>query len=118
AGGIQANRVDASRLKLIQNLLQIASAHGIVNVNIDLLRRECRPQQALRSIFKLQPGKRQGWARPINLEQVRFSRAVRKHAVIRQEHSRIGGLVSTLLKISELRGMARNMVDDQISHDV
>ena len=118
AGGIQADRANACRLKLIQNLLQIAFARGIANVDIDLLRRECRPQQALGSILKPQPGKRQGWARPINLEQVRFPRTVRKHAVVRQEHSRIGGRVPVLLKIGKLRGLARHMVDDQIGHDV
>ena len=62
--------------------------------------------------------KRKAGARAIDAEQIGLARPFGKDAAQRQKHSGEGRSVAPLVEIEKLRRAGRNMVDDEIGHDL
>jgi hypothetical protein len=62
--------------------------------------------------------KRKAGARAIDAEQIGLARPFGKDAAQRQKHSGEGRFVAPLVEIEKLRRAGRNVVDDEIGHDL
>ena len=58
---VEANGPDARRLEPVEHVNEVSPAFRMVDVDIDLLAGERRPQQRRRSVPRLVPGERQAW---------------------------------------------------------
>src|SRR4051812_1812647 len=115
---IQSDQPNACPLELLQNCSDVSHALFTFNIDVDLLRRERGPQQALFAILHPHYRERQTGTWPIDPEQLSFTRSPGKYAVERQEQ--LGELrrVAFLREILELRRLRGDVIHDQISRQL
>jgi hypothetical protein len=116
--GIQADHPNPSTVKPRQHRIEVPFAFGMIHINIDLLVRERGPEQELGPTCGLVPCERQNLARTVEREQIRFAGSTGKYAGIRQEHPRVRRIVVSVVVVLELRRTTRNVIDDQVRHDL
>src|SRR5690606_9690628 len=100
---VEAHARDAACRELLENALEIRTSMWMAHVDVDLLLGERRPQQAARAVPEGDRRKGQGRPRPVYREQILGRGAMRKNAVVRQEHAVVRASRSAGAVIDELR---------------
>lgn len=102
-------------MEALEDRTEILCSLWVCHIDINLLGSERSPKQTLLTVRKGDARKWQAWTRPVDPQQLRFVRSLRKHAVKGQEQTRVGRTFAVSGKVLKLRRLDRHMIDDQVS---
>ncbi len=118
ADRVEPHHAHAVCRKDSQDVLEVADPFRMVHVDVDLLGRERRPEDALRAVGERHGREGQAGSWAIDREQVLLAGAVREYAVEGQEQAVVAAAFAVRGEVQELGRAARNVIDDDVGHHV
>ena len=117
-GRVEADDAHVGGGQRAQDPLQIRSPLRVMDVDVDLLRGEGRPEDA--PLPGPQRGHREGKAgpRPVDLQEILLGRAFREHRIQGEEQPRELGTAAAGREVLILGRVRRDVVHDHVGHHV
>jgi hypothetical protein len=116
ADRIQPDPGDTCDGQPVQHPQQVLLGQLLPDVDVDLLRGEGGPDQALAAVRECVRGERQPRTRPVQPHQILLGGPLREGAGEGQEHPVEGRVGTVGQPVHELRGRRRHVVDDHVHH--
>ena len=118
AHGVQAHLADAVGGQRLENAFEVGPPLGMLDIDVELLRRERGPQDLCLAIGQAGRRQRQSGPRAVDRQQLALMGAGGKHHAQRQKQAGIGRGAAVGKVVQKLRRFGRDVVDDHIGHDL